>query len=149
MSRTLRISEGTVRRRLARLIRDRTIRVVAVAEPEQLGYHLSAVIGLHTEPALTGSVATALAAFSETEHVAITTGQYDVLAWVNLEDAQALSVFLRDKAGTVAGVRQTETFVVLDSPKHGPGTRAASSETAPATARSRPRAARRPRSLAS
>ncbi len=120
MSRTLRVSEGTVRRRLAKLIRERTIRVVAVAEPQQLGYNLSAVIGLRTEPARTESVAKALAALSETEHVAVTTGRYDVLAWVNVVDAVALSDFLQRKAGTVDGVRQTETFVVLDAPKRGP-----------------------------
>ena len=120
MSRTLRVSEGTVRRRFAKLIRERTIRVVAVAEPQQLGYHLSAVIGLRTEPARTKSVATALAAFSETEHVAVTTGRYDVLAWVNVVDAEALSDFLQHKAGRVDGVRETETFVVLDSPKRSP-----------------------------
>ena len=120
MSRTLHVSEGTVRRRLAKLIRERTIRVVAVAEPQQLGYHLSAVIGLRTDPPRTESVATALAALSETEHVAVTTGRYDVLARVNVVDAAALSDFLHHKAGAVEGVRQTETFVVLDSLKRGP-----------------------------
>ncbi len=120
IARTIRVSEGTVRRRLAKLIRERTIRVVAVAEPQQLGYHLSAVIGLRTDPPRTESVATALAAFSETEHVAVTTGRYDVLAWVNLVDAAALSDFLQHKAGAVEGVRQTETFIVLNSPKHSP-----------------------------
>ena len=121
ISRTLQVSEGTVRRRLGKLIREGTIRVVAIAEPEQLGFHLSAVIGLRTDPTRTASVASALAALPETEHVAVTTGRYDVLVWVNLADSQALSDFLHHKAGTVDGVRQTETFVVLDAPKRGPG----------------------------
>ncbi len=125
MSRTLHVSEGTVRRRLAKLIRERTIRVVAVAEPQQLGYHLSAVIGLRTEPGRAESVAAELASLSETEHVAVTTGRYDVLAWVNLVDAAALSEFLQHKAGVVNGVRQTETFLVLGAPKRGPGSGAA------------------------
>lgn len=120
ISRTLKVSEGTVRRRLNRLIHERTIRVVAIAEPEQLGFHLSAVIGLRTDPTRTASVASELAALSETEHVAITTGRYDVLIWVNLADAKALSDFIHHKAGTMDGVRQTETFVVLDAPKRGP-----------------------------
>ncbi len=120
ISRALHVSEGTVRRRLAKLIRERTIRVVAVAEPQQLGYHLSAVVGLRTDPPRTESVATALAALSETEHVAVTTGRYDVLAWVDVVDAAALSDFLQHKADAVDGVRQTETFIVLDSPKRGP-----------------------------
>lgn len=120
ISRTLKVSEGTVRRRLNRLIHERTIRVVAIAEPEQLGFHLSAVIGLRTDPTRTASVASELAALSETEHVAITTGRYDVLIWVNLADAKALSDFIHHKVGLMAGVRQTETFVVLDAPKRDP-----------------------------
>lgn len=120
ISRTLHVSEGTVRRRLNRLIRDRTIRVVAIAEPEQLGFHLSAVIGLRTDPTRTASVASELAALSETAHVAITTGRYDVLVWVNLADAKALSDFIHHKAGMMDGVRQTETFVVLNAPKRDP-----------------------------
>ncbi len=120
ISRTLNVSEGTVRRRLNKLIHERTIRVVAIAEPEQLGFHLSAVIGLRTDPTRTASVASELAALSETEHVAITTGRYDVLIWVNLADAKALSDFIHHKVGLMDGVRQTETFVVLNSPKRNP-----------------------------
>ena len=124
ISRDLHVSEGTVRRRLGKLIRDRTIRVVAFAEPEQLGYHLSAIIGLRTDPTRTAAVASELAALPETEHVAVTTGRYDVLVWVHLEDARALSDFLHRKAGVVDGVRTTETFVVLDATKRGPGPQA-------------------------
>ncbi len=120
MSRALHVSEGTVRRRVAKLIREGTIRVAAVAEPEQLGLHLSAVIGLRTDPTRTASVASELAALSETEHVAVTTGRYDVLVRVNMADAGALSGFLQRKVGSVVGVRQTETFIVLDSLKRGP-----------------------------
>ena len=94
---------------------------MAVAEPQQLGLNLSAVIALRTEPSRATSVAEELAAFAETEHVAVTTGRYDVLAWVNLADSEALSDFLQHKAGALTGVVQSETFVVLDSPKRGPG----------------------------
>ena len=120
ISRMLKVSEGTVRRRLNRLIQERTIRIVAIAEPEQLGFHLSAVIGLRTDPTRTASVASELAALSETEHVAITTGRYDVLVWVNLADAKALSDFIHHKVGMMDGVHQTETFVVLNAAKRGP-----------------------------
>ena len=123
ISRALKVSEGTVRRRLNKLINDRTIRVVAIAEPEQLGFHLSAVIGLRTDPTRTTTVASELAALSETENVAVTTGRYDVLVWVNVADAKALSDFIHHKVGMMGGVRQTETFVVLSAPKRGPGAR--------------------------
>jgi Lrp/AsnC family transcriptional regulator for asnA, asnC and gidA len=123
MARGLKVSEGTVRRRLARLLNVRVIQVVAIAEPEQLGYHTSAFIGLQVDPAQVEVVAARLAQLSETEHVAITTGSYDIFILVNLASSEALAEFLHQKVGTVDGVRHTETFVSLQTKKRaaGPG----------------------------
>jgi len=121
MARDLEKSEGTVRRRLAKLLHDRVIRVVAAAEPEQLGFHTSAFIGLQVDPSRVESVATELAELPETEHLAITTGAYDIFIWVNLRSSEALASFLHHKVGTIEGVRQTETFVSLETRKRVPG----------------------------
>ena len=122
MARSLGVSEGTVRRRLSRLLQEQVIRVVAIAEPHQLGYHTSAFIGLQVDPARVEAVAAQLASLVETEQVAITTGTYDIFIWVNLASAEALASFLHTKVGTVEGVRHTETFVTLQIKKraHGP-----------------------------
>ena len=121
LARRLGVSEGTVRRRLAKLLKGGVIRVVAVAEPERLGYHTSAFIGLQVDPAQVEEVATKLAALAETEQVAITTGRYDIFIGVNLESAAALAAFLHRKIGTVEGVRRTETFISLGTRKRAPG----------------------------
>ena len=123
MARDLGVSEGTVRRRLSKLLQDRVISVIAIAEPEQLGFHTSAFIGLQVDPARVEAVATELASLAETEHVSITTGSYDIFIWVNLASSEALAAFLHHKVGPVEGVRQTETFVSLETRKRaaGPG----------------------------
>lgn len=123
VARELGVSEGTVRRRLARLLSDRVIRVVAIAEPEQLGYLTSAFIGLQVDPGRVEHVADQLVALPETEHVSITTGAFDIFVWVNLASSEALASFLHHKVGTIDGVRQTETFVSLETRKRsaGPG----------------------------
>ena len=123
MARQLEVSEGTVRRRLSKLLEDRIIRVLAMAEPEQLGFHTSAFIGLQVDPSRVEGVANELVNLPETEHVAITTGSSDIFIWVNLASSEALASFLHHKVGTVEGVRQTETFVSLETRKRtaGPG----------------------------
>ena len=118
---SLRVSEGTVRRRLSKLLQERAIRVVALVEPEKLGYHTSAFIGLRVHPSRVESVAAELASLRETEHVAITTGRFDIFIWVSLESSGALAAFLHHKVGTVEGVRQTETFISLETRKRAPG----------------------------
>ncbi len=122
MARGLGVSEGTVRRRLARLLQEEVIRVVAIAEPERLGYHTSAFIGLQVDPARVEAVASKLAELAETEHVTITTGAFDIFIRVYLASAEALATFLHTKVGTVNGVRHTETFVCLQAMKraHSP-----------------------------
>ena len=112
-----------MRRRLSKLIADRVIRIVAIAEPEQLKYYTSAFIGLQIDSSRVEAVASELSALHETEHVSITTGAFDIFMRVNLASPEALSTFLHRKVGTIDGVRQTETFVSLETRKRpaGPG----------------------------
>ncbi len=121
MARELSVSEGTVRRRLANLLEDGVIRVVAIAEPERVGYHTSAYVGLEVDPAQVEAVAAEQARLHETEHVAITTGSYDIFIWVHLGSSEALASFLHQKVGIIPGVRHTETFVSLQTKKRTPG----------------------------
>lgn len=121
MARILAVSEGTVRRRLSKLLEDGIMRVVAIAEPSQVGYHTSAFIGLEVDPARVEAVAAELAVLTETEHVSITTGSYDIFIWVHLNSSEALASFLHQKVGTITGVRHTETFVSLQTKKRTPG----------------------------
>ena len=119
IARALSVSEGTIRRRLTRLISDAAIRVVAVPEPEQMGYNTAAFIGLQVDPASVDSVADALCKLHETEQVSITTGSFDILISVNLESSEALAEFLHQKIGHIQGIRQTGTFVSLETRKRG------------------------------
>ena len=121
MARELGVSEGTVRRRLAKLLGDKAIRIVAFAEPAHLGYYTSAFVGIQVDPARVELVAASLARLPETEHVAITTGSYDIFISVNLASAEALAQFLHTKVGPVEGVRHTETFVSLLTKKRVAG----------------------------
>ena len=121
VARRLGVSEATVRRRLSKLRQDGVIRVVAIAEPEQLGYHTSAFIGLQVDPARVEAVATELAVLPEAEHVAITTGSFDIFVWVNVESAESLAAFLHGKIGKVRGVHRTETLVSLETRKRAAG----------------------------
>ncbi len=113
IARDVGVSEGTVRRRLKRLIQERIINVVALPDPRKLGYESEALIGVQVDPDKVDQVADRLASLVHTRWVAVTTGTYDVFAWVTLPTAEALGHFLRDQVGAIPGVRRTETFVNL------------------------------------
>ena len=81
IAREVGVSEGTVRRRLRRLIKEDVVKVVAVPNLEKLGYATTALIGLQTGPGKSDSVAEEIASLDEAHYVAITTGAFDVFIW--------------------------------------------------------------------
>jgi Lrp/AsnC family transcriptional regulator for asnA, asnC and gidA len=114
IARSVGVSEGTVRRRLKRLVQEDFIQVVALLDPSKMGFESQALVGVQVDPDKIDRVADAIAELAEISWVAVTTGSYDVFAWATLPSAEALGIFLRTKVGTIPGVRRTETFVNLD-----------------------------------
>jgi len=117
LARRVGVSEGTVRRRLKRLIQEGVIRVVAVPDPERLGQGTEALVGIQTDPDKIEEVANHLAHLEETHWTAITTGVYDIFVWVALPSSEALRNFLREKVASIPGLRRHETFVSLSVKK--------------------------------
>ncbi len=121
IARDVGVSEGTVRRRLRRLVQDEIIRVVAVPDPEKMGLSTVALIGIQADPDKLDDVAERLAALPETQYVSLTTGSFDLFIWVALLSSEELGNFLRHSVGVIRGVRRTETFVNLVIVKKGYG----------------------------
>ena len=115
------VSEGTVRRRLRRLVQEEYIRVVAMLDPGRMGYSSEALVGIQVDPDKVDTVADGLARLEEVSWVSVTTGAFDIFAWATLQSAEALGIFLRTKVGAIPGVRRTETFVNLSVKKRGYG----------------------------
>ena len=113
IARKVGVSEGTVRRRLKRLIQEKYISVVALLDAGKMGYAAEALIGVQVDPDKMDQVADSLAQLEEINWVTMTTGSFDIFGWATLQSSEALGVFLRTKVGTIPGVRRTETFVNL------------------------------------
>ena len=121
IARELSVSEGTVRRRMKRLIDEEYIRVSAVLDPGKMGYSSEALVGVQVDPDKIDQVANQIAGLDEIDWVVVTTGSYDIFAWTTLQSSEELGAFLRTKVGTIAGIRRTETFVNLTVKKRGRG----------------------------
>lgn len=106
------LSEAAVRQRVARLLEQGVMQIVAVTDPLQLGFARQAMIGIHIEGPL-DPVADALAAMDEIDYVVMTAGGFDVLCEVVCESDTHLLELLSNRIRTVPGVRGTETFMYL------------------------------------
>ena len=123
VARVLKVSEGTVRRRLKRMTNENIIRIFAVPNPESIGLHSEALIGIQVDPDKMEIIANKVSQLKQATWVAHTTGTYDIFLWAAVESTEELGKFIRGPIGTIPGVRRTETFVNLRVVKRGHGPR--------------------------
>jgi Lrp/AsnC family transcriptional regulator for asnA, asnC and gidA len=115
------VSEGTIRRRLKKLIEEGYLSVIAIPNLDRLGFATTAMIGIQTEPGMSEKVANTISELEQAHYVAVTTGSFDVFVWVGTDTAENLGSFLREQVGIINGVQRTETFVNLSIKKRTSG----------------------------
>jgi Lrp/AsnC family transcriptional regulator for asnA, asnC and gidA len=113
IAKSLDISEGTVRNRVARLIQERVLQIVGMVDPYRLGYDAPAVISISVQPPMLNQVAKTISNFSEVSYLIMVSGEYDLLVEVLCKDRDHLASFLNEKLLKVPGIINTQTSMVL------------------------------------
>ncbi len=109
----LNVSEGTVRNRVTRMIDEKMLQIVGVADPVKMGYQVSALIGVSISGGNIEQVAEATAVFEEVSDVVMVSGEFDLMVSVYCDDGEHLSDFLSQKLRLIEGIAHTQTFVIL------------------------------------
>jgi len=113
LAKQLNISEATVHARVAKLEESGVIKgFTVIVDPEKLGYNLTALVLIKTDPKKTQHVFTRLAEMNEVVELYDVTGDYYGVAKILAHDHRELGRFL-DKVGLLDGVTSTNTLVVL------------------------------------
>jgi DNA-binding Lrp family transcriptional regulator len=122
IARRLRVSESTVRKRIARLMRQTGLRILASLGDRP---HTEMLFLIHTEPGCRVAVAERLAALPNVQQISLTTGSYDIVARAAFRsDADALAFLVQEVEGG-EGVRSVQVSHVLKNLTPVPGRRAA------------------------
>jgi Lrp/AsnC family transcriptional regulator for asnA, asnC and gidA len=111
LSRVTGIPESTVRRRVERLQDRGIVRFAMIAEADQLGYDISAMIGLRIDLARLKEIGDEVADMSEVVFASFLTGSFDIMAQI-VVDSQPKLVELLSRFARIQGVRSTETFLM-------------------------------------
>jgi DNA-binding Lrp family transcriptional regulator len=111
LSRMTGIPESTVRRRVERLQDRNIIRFAMIADAEQLGYDISAMVALRIDIARLDEIGEVITSRGEVVFASFLTGGYDIVAQVLVESQGALVDLLKDFAA-IEGVRSSETFLM-------------------------------------
>ena len=107
------ISEASVRQRVANLINNQVMQIVAITNPLKMGFSLACMISIRVSGERLLEVAREIAAFDEVIYLIVCAGNPDLLAEVVCQDNDHLLRFLTDKLYKVPGVLQTETHPYL------------------------------------
>ena len=121
IARAVDVSEGTVRRRLKRLIDENLIEVRVLLN---LGRKARTVVGVHVDPQRIDDVLTSVSGLDGVTFACITTGRYDMIVWAEAESSELLSHLITKTIGIIPGVQRTETHVVLSQAQGGSPTSA-------------------------
>lgn len=111
------VSEGTVRNRVARLVKEGVIHISGLINPGALGYESPAVVGISVQPSKVEQVAEKIASFDEVSYLVMVSGEFDLFVEVICRDRAHLADFLSRKLQQVDGLTRTQTFVTLKTYK--------------------------------
>jgi Lrp/AsnC family transcriptional regulator, regulator for asnA, asnC and gidA len=106
------LSEAAVRQRVARLLEQGVMQIVAVTDPLTLGFKRQAMVGLTVDGDIQ-AVADKLGAFDEVDYVVVTAGSFDIIVELVCADDAELLDLLNQCIRSIPEVRTTETFIYL------------------------------------
>jgi Lrp/AsnC family transcriptional regulator for asnA, asnC and gidA len=108
------ISEYTVRRRMKRFIDSGIIRIVAVANPIDLGFEIAGNLKIHIDLKKTERVLENLKKIDSLIYVALTTGSTDVDADFIVRSLKEFHDLIFKQISKIDGVLSTETSLLVD-----------------------------------
>jgi Lrp/AsnC family transcriptional regulator, regulator for asnA, asnC and gidA len=113
IGRTLELTETTIRKRIARLINEQLINVVAVPTPMAVGMTTSVIIGISVRLGDLETVSERLVRYPEVRYVGMSTGRYDLIVEAFFNDNEHLLSFVSNELGSDPAIRQVETSLIL------------------------------------
>lgn len=110
----LKVSEGTIRKRVHKLEAQNVLQIVGVTDPFKIGLDTVAFIWLRVERSNLESVIKKLKALEHIRYLVVTTGLHDVVAMAVLPNRDKLITLLNKQLGEIEGIISSETSIVLE-----------------------------------
>ena len=122
LSDKLGVSDTTIRHRINRLQKQKIINnTTVVANAVKLGYSVNVLIVMQIDLDSIDVVGRELSNHPNVLYVAECTGYYDMFVEVWLESTQHLTRFIKEFIARLPGIRNSDTFVILDVHKNDVG----------------------------
>jgi Lrp/AsnC family transcriptional regulator for asnA, asnC and gidA len=113
IGRALGLTETTIRKRIARLLDEGLVTIVAVPSPRAVGTTMSAIIGVSVDLRQIDSASKTLASLPEVRYLGLSTGRYDIILEAFFTDTEHLLTFVSERLGTLPEITGVETSIIL------------------------------------
>ncbi len=115
ISKRLKVSDGTVRFRVGKMIRNNFLRIMASINPFALENSIVALVAMQLERRTQKQTMENISQLRGVVSVSNATGRYDLLVEIFLDSQKELNKFLMEDLSRIDGIKATETFVYLDA----------------------------------
>jgi Lrp/AsnC family transcriptional regulator for asnA, asnC and gidA len=116
LSKKIQVNASVTYSRIKRLLKRGTIKKFTIeVNEEQLGWKVTAYIGLDTDAKKRDKVYEELLKLDEIRDVCEVTGRFDLIAKVKAKSLEELHDVVSNKIGHIDGVDHTETFIAMKS----------------------------------
>jgi Lrp/AsnC family transcriptional regulator for asnA, asnC and gidA len=105
------ISTSTVSRRIASLLKESIIKILAIPNPSKLGYSANAYIFVRAELAKVPKIYDQLCGYSELHMVMRLMNDFDIMFGVYAANIDTLQELLKSKIANIDGILNIETFI--------------------------------------
>ena len=113
MAKKLKVSEGTIRHRVNKLIKNRVIKIHAEANPQQLGFEFICVMGMEVRAGCAAQAEKLITQSPNVYFLCGCTGDFDVIAILLFRMPSEFDQFLQKVIASAPDIiRRTRTFVV-------------------------------------
>ncbi|OGX61462.1 MAG: transcriptional regulator [Paenibacillus sp. RIFOXYA1_FULL_44_5] len=113
IAKQLKVSEGTVRSRTNRMLSEKTFEFIVHVNPNKIGLHTQAIIGLQTQMGMQEQVASELVRCPEVRFVAAFSGAFDLILQAYFESNKELVEFMNTTLAKMEGVLKAEVSLEL------------------------------------
>jgi DNA-binding Lrp family transcriptional regulator len=109
------ISESQVRKRVTRMLAEKTIRITAIANPRSLGFTMQVWVGIRVAPGhRINDLAQTLTRLSSVTYVVACAGRFDIFVEAVCRNAEDVMRLVDTEIRSLTGVARTELLLCLD-----------------------------------
>ncbi|MBB6450611.1 Lrp/AsnC family transcriptional regulator for asnA, asnC and gidA [Geomicrobium halophilum] len=113
IARVINVSEGTVRARINKMLKEEVFEFIIHMNPNKIGLHVQAIIGLETKLGLQDHIACQLKTHQSVRFIGAFSGKHDLIIQGYFRDNEELVSFVNEQLAKIEGIISVDVNVEL------------------------------------